>query len=181
MLARLLLEHRPAFARPTDRVFTSTPTYRTFISHCRAAGITIEDDRGRSIDRHACRKTFATWLEAAGVYGRTKSTLTRHAVRGNLADGTYTDTGLLDLRGAIERLPDLLSTPEPERLRATGTNNAQLEGVVPCVVPQGRELPRTTLNAEGSASKRSAKNHNKAAENRQRVKGVEPSTFTLAT
>jgi len=154
-LAALLKAHRPAFARPTDRVFRSVPTRKTFLADCAAAGVIVRDDRGRSVDRHACRTTFTTWLEAAGVHGRTKSVLTRHAVaKSNLADSVYTDIGLLDLRGAIERLPDVLSDSDVAQLRATGTDDARPDPVVLPVVLNCRESRRTTMNAAGSDSER---------------------------
>ncbi len=122
-MARELCAARPPFAQSADKVFSTAPIRRTFLLDCQRAGIPICDDRGYSIDRHACRTTFTSWLQAVGVHGRTLTTLTRHAPK-NLADGTYTDVRMLDLRQAIERLPDILEKIEIEELRATGTGGA---------------------------------------------------------
>ncbi len=69
-----------------------------------AAGIPKVDERGRTVDVHAMRGTFASHLAAAGVPPVTLRTLMRHA-RIETTLKHYTDSALLDLGGAVEMLP----------------------------------------------------------------------------
>ena len=63
-----------------------------------AAGIAKRDDRGRTIDVHAMRHTFASHLVAAGVAPRIAQAAMRHSdIR--LTMGVYTDPRLLDVHG----------------------------------------------------------------------------------
>ncbi len=82
--------------KPTDRVFKSAPTLRTFKGgwynrngkrkyqpgDLNRAGIPFEDDRGRTIDRHALRTTFISWLGLYGVDPRAQIMLARHTPQG---------------------------------------------------------------------------------------------------
>ncbi len=83
------------------------------------------DNRGRSFDVHGFRHTFNSLLAAAGVSLRARQVLMRHATSGTLTDDVYSDAKLLDLRGALAKLPALpLKRPaEDTRERATGTDN----------------------------------------------------------
>ncbi len=85
-----------------------------------AAGIPKVDDRGRSLDFHALRTTFATWLSAAGVAARVAQAAMRHSDL-KLTMGVYTDPRLLDVAGAVEALPALGAAAEAVEGRATGT------------------------------------------------------------
>jgi integrase len=71
-----------------------------------AAGIPKRDARGRTVDVHAMRGTFASHLAAAGVAPTTLKTLMRHA-RIETTLKHYTDPALLDVAGAVEKLPAL--------------------------------------------------------------------------
>ncbi|MBL9033101.1 MAG: tyrosine-type recombinase/integrase [Phycisphaerae bacterium] len=64
------------------------------------------DDRGRTIDIHALRHTFATHLSKAGVPLRTARAAMRHSDP-SLTANVYTDPKLLDVAGAVASLPDL--------------------------------------------------------------------------
>lgn len=78
------------------------------------------DERGRTLDVHALRHTFGTHLSKAGVSLRTAQAAMRHSDP-SLTANVYTDPRLLDVAGAIERLPHLplgVST-EPRRAEAT--------------------------------------------------------------
>jgi len=123
-LAEKLRAARPALGLPTDPVFRTTPTRATFRRDCDRAGVRWEADaQGRSLDRHALRVTFVTWLSRAGVAPRTAQMLARHTdIR--LTMRNYTDPGLLDARGAVERLPELpaVSSADVQTARATGTD-----------------------------------------------------------
>lgn len=89
-----------------------------------AAGIPKRDDRGRTVDVHALRHTFASHLVAAGVAPRTAQAALRHSSL-ELTMQHYTDPRLLDVAGALAVLPALpTGDPEPEAARATGTDDA---------------------------------------------------------
>jgi len=82
----------------------------------------------RTVDVHALRHTTATYLAKAGVAPRTAQTIMRHSdIR--LTLGTYTDPKLLDTAAALDALPSLNPTPQGERVRATGTDDAMGAGV----------------------------------------------------
>ena len=89
-----------------------------------AAGIPKRDDRGRTVDVHALRHTFATHLVAAGVAPRTAQAALRHSSL-ELTMQLYTDPRLLDVAGALAALPALpTAAARPEAARATGTDDA---------------------------------------------------------
>ena len=62
---------------------------------------------------HAFRTTFNSLLAGAGVPLTTRRILMRHAAEG-IADEHYADTKLIDLRGALDRLPELALSNERE-------------------------------------------------------------------
>jgi integrase len=102
-----LLRARIAGKPPTARVFDVPENLLCrFNADCKRAGIPKHDDRGRTVDIHSLRMTFATWLSAFGVAPRVAQELMRHQ-NIDMTMGVYTDTGLLDLRGAVETLPSL--------------------------------------------------------------------------
>jgi integrase len=89
-----------------------------------AAGIPKRDDRGRTVDVHALRHTFASHLVAAGVAPRTAQAALRHSSL-ELTMQHYTDPRLLDVAGALAALPALPTADStPESARATGTDDA---------------------------------------------------------
>ena len=64
------------------------------------------DDRGRTLDVHALRHSFATHLSRGGVAPRTAQAALRHSTL-ELTMNTYTDPRLLDAAGALSVLPQL--------------------------------------------------------------------------
>jgi len=78
---------------------------RSFKADCRRAGIPLEV-QGRTIDIHALRHTFITWLAAAGVPMRVAQHLARHS-RIELTASRYTDTALLPAREALGMVPSV--------------------------------------------------------------------------
>ena len=135
-LATLLRSAKPAFALPTDRVVKVIPNRRTFkgfhdlkrkqryTGDIERAGIPFADDKGRTIDRHALRTTFVSWLGLYGVDPRAQVALARHAPTG-ITLRHYQDFSLFDLWGEIEKLPAIRwNQTEAEALRATGTDGA---------------------------------------------------------
>ena len=89
------------------------------------AGIPKRDERGRTLDVHALRGTFATLLSKGGVAPRTAQAAMRHSTI-DLTMNTYTDPKLLDVCGALDSLPslNLNASPSTNRnaMRATGTD-----------------------------------------------------------
>src|SRR5262245_54920101 len=86
----------------------------------KSAGIAKRDERGRTIDVHALRTTFGTLLSKGGVAPRTAQAAMRHSdIR--LTMSVYTDPKLLDVRGALDVLPELPLREGWEVARATGT------------------------------------------------------------
>lgn len=68
------------------------------------AGIAAVDSRGRELELHSFRRTFATMLNSAGVAPRVAMELMRHSdIR--LTLGTYNDSVLLPLTDALHQLP----------------------------------------------------------------------------
>ena len=103
------------------------------------AGIPKRDERGRTLDVHALRGTFATLLSKGGVAPRTAQAAMRHSTI-DLTMNTYTDPKLLDVCGALDSLPslNLNASPSTERnaMRATGTD--------------GRDISRSTDSPNNS-------------------------------
>jgi len=107
----------------------------------RAAGIPKRDDRGRTVDVHAMRTTFGTMLSKTGTSPRTAQAAMRHSDI-KLTMGVYTDPRLLDVRGAVEKLPALPlpsgTHPTAGQVRVTGTDGrpeSRTGSVAPTVAP----------------------------------------------
>ncbi len=99
-----------------------------------AAGIAKVDERGKSVDVHAMRHTFGSMLSAAGVAPRVAQEAMRHSDI-QLTMRNYTDPKLLDIAGAVERLPALNADgTTTETAAATGTDDA-VRMVAPTVAP----------------------------------------------
>ncbi len=114
-----------------------------------AAGIPKRDDRGRTVDVHALRHTFATHLVAAGVAPRTAQAALRHSSL-ELTMQLYTDPRLLDVAGALAALPALPTTGLPgEAARATGTDDAI--AVAPNVAPAAGRARQNVAPADQRA------------------------------
>ncbi len=151
-LAAALRDAKPAFAQPTDRVFKTVPNLATFKGgsywrklkkgkkRCHRkgdldrAGIPPTDDKGRTLDLHALKTTFVSWLGLYGVDPRAQTILARHAPQG-VTMKHYQDFAVFDLWAEIQKLPGM-TAPAPGSMKATGTCDAG--GVVPGVVPTGR-------------------------------------------
>lgn len=107
---------RPGSSQPGNALlFPHPPSIRVFDRDLLAAGLAELDDtgainktdsRGRIIDIHALRHTFATHLTLAGVPPRVAQAALRHS-RIELTMSLYTDPVLLDINEAISRLPKL--------------------------------------------------------------------------
>lgn len=111
---------------PADTaVFTVPDKLRLILDRdLKAAGIPKRDDRGRTVDVHAMRTTFGTLLSKTGTAPRTAQAAMRHSDI-KLTMGVYTDPRLLDVRGAVEKLPSL---PLPDGTTTTGAGVARKTG-----------------------------------------------------
>ncbi len=69
------------------------------------AGIAKRDTRGRTLDVHSLRHSFATLLSVGGTAPRVAQAALRHSDIG-LTMNTYTDPKLLDVSSALLRLPN---------------------------------------------------------------------------
>ena len=88
------------------------------------AGIPKKDDRGRTVDVHSFRTTFASHLNRAGVAPRTAQAALRHSSI-DLTMNVYTDPRLLDVAGALNALPSLprlVGGPSARPLVGVGNN-----------------------------------------------------------
>jgi integrase len=100
-----LLRPRVECRRPTDPVFdVPSSLIARFDADCKRAGVAKRDDRDLTVDIHSLRKTFNTWLAAAGVAPRIAQELMRHEDI-DLTMGVYTDPKIFDLSAAVEALP----------------------------------------------------------------------------
>jgi hypothetical protein len=152
-----------------------------------ATGIPKRDDRGRTVDVHALRHTFATHLVAAGVPPRTAQAAMRHSSLERTMQH-YTDPWLLDVAGALGALPALpTASITQEAARATGTDDTG--AVEPAVVltparsrPNGAVCdPRDVLGRGGETTRKSQKRRVSAvisADTRILPTGIEPVTFS---
>ena len=130
-----LREFKPPFAQPTDRVFETVPTLRTFKRDLERAGIPFQDDRGRTVDRHALRTTFISWLGLCGVDPRAQIILARHAPQG-VTLRHYQDFSILDLWSEIRKLPPIRTkAAEAEESQATGTDDRHAPTAMGVVLP----------------------------------------------
>ena len=129
------------------------------------AGIPKVDDRGRTIDVHALRHSFGTHLSAAGVAPRTAQAAMRHS-KIDLTMNVYTDPRLLDIAGAVERLPDLPldagdRTAAGTAAKATGTDAGATftSPSLPPLLPPPAENSCKSLAIVGNNSEADAELH----------------------
>jgi len=129
---------------PADRLFAVPAGLRRILDRdIKAAGISKRDERGRTVDVHAMRTTFATMLSTSGTSPRTAQAAMRHSdIR--LTMGTYTDPKLLDVRQAVENLPPLThrltEVPAPVAIYAADRNPESTHDCSENCGPEGRLL-----------------------------------------
>jgi integrase len=83
-----------------------------------AAGLPYRDEAGKVFDFHSLRVQFVTALARNGVHPKEAQTLARHGSI-TLTMDHYTDLGLSDLSGALDKMPRLPGRDLP----ATGTGS----------------------------------------------------------
>jgi integrase len=106
-VAAALRDLRPTNAKATDLVFPGgMPKIETYKGDLERAGIPYLDEQGRQADFHALRMSYNMLLARKGVPPGVAMQLMRHTdIR--LTTKVYTDVKLLDLQGAVEKLPTL--------------------------------------------------------------------------
>ncbi len=88
-----------------------------------------KDSRGRSVDIHCLRHTYATLLAQANVPLQTAQRLMRHTDP-KLTANVYTHLGLLDMAGAVSSLPVL-----DMRKRDAAASNLAADSLAPTLAP----------------------------------------------
>jgi integrase len=83
-----------------------------------AAGIPYRDDAGRYFDFHALRGQFISLMAAKGVHPKVAQVLARHSTI-TLTMDYYTHLDVLDVAGALDKLPGVAS-PRPNDREITG-------------------------------------------------------------
>ena len=78
-----------------------------------AAGIPYQDAAGRYFDFHAMRGQFISLLAAQGVHPKVAQALARHSTI-TLTMDYYTHLDVLDVTGALDKLPALPSQADAE-------------------------------------------------------------------
>jgi len=96
----------PMHILSTARVFENMPSLRVFDKDLAAAGIEKVDERGRTLDMHSLRHTFATLLGRSGASLQVAQTAMRHSDP-KLTSTTYTHLELVDVGRALDALPRL--------------------------------------------------------------------------
>ena len=176
-------------ALPADTPVFDVPAglLRILNRDLRAAGIPKRDDRDRTVDVHALRHSFGTHLSRAGVEPRTAQAAMRHSDI-SLTMNVYTDPRLLDIAGAVERLPDLpLDGSNATAARATGTDGEAAFPLAPMLAPSlddsgiSLTIAGNSPMADGEVQKREnpdfpKENRGFSDDSQVGVKGFEPST-----
>jgi hypothetical protein len=185
-----LLRQARGEAGDADHVCRTLPSMDSHKRYLAKAGIAYEDDRGRRVDFHSLRHTYGSMLAKAGIAPRVAMSLMRHTDL-RLTMNTYTDPRIFDLSGAVEKLPAIAVVKADATMKATGTDTAI--GRTFCVTypsaglgccsaviggNEGGDASNVSLATGGNWQQKTPSGRDGEKE---RVKGVEPSTFTLAT
>ena len=105
---------------------------RVFDADCAAAGIPKRDGAGRVVDVHALRHTFGTLLARAGVPLQLAQRAMRHSSP-TLTANVYTHLGLVDVAGAVDRLPRITAAMEARQAANSVTPSVTPTDGKPCV------------------------------------------------
>ena len=135
------------------------------------------------------RRPSRSLLSRGGVAPRTAQAAMRHS-KLDLTMNVYTDPRLLDVAGAMDVLPSLpIDDPGRERAKATGTDPRKH---VPVLVPDSGNVRGDLANAGKTAGSHDSAGGSVSGDSggacqsltsggEKRVKGLEPSTFSLGT
>jgi integrase len=165
---------------PADAPLFNVPTglIRILDRDLRAAGIPKHDDRGRTVDVHAMRHTFASHLVAAGVAPRTAQAAMRHSSL-ELTMKHYTDPRLLDVAGALAVLPALPTAGLAGSVALTVALTSGRDGQNGAVRDHRTESGRDNAPKRKPAKRRASCVFPSKEE--KRAKGLEPSTSSLGS
>ena len=125
---------------PEDMPLFDMPQKMTkvFDEDLRFAGIPKRDGGGHTVDLHALRHTYGTFLSKAGVPVQLIQKAMRHSDP-RLTMGTYSHLELIDVAGAVESLPDFSDRPLalllalPAVQSGAGLSSAGISGCSPMV------------------------------------------------
>jgi integrase len=84
-----------------------------------AAGIPYQDEDERFFDFHSLRGQFISMLAAKGVHPKVAQALARHKTF-NLTMDKYTHLNVLDVTGALDKLPGVVGAADTEKGRGAG-------------------------------------------------------------
>ncbi len=148
-LAGLLRDAKPPFALSTDRLFRTVPRLLTLKRDLPRAGIMFADEQGRTVDRHATRTIFGSWLNglrrsrASTTYADATRRSHRHrtALYGSDASGSV---------GGDRQVARGWRCGDPARQRATGTDDSVAPLVTPRAVRKG--VRRSKIGRMGDTS-----------------------------
>lgn len=82
------------------------------------AGIQKTDERGRVLDVHAFRMTFCSNMAAAEIPLQAAQVAMRHSDP-KMTANVYTDIDLLDVRGAMNSLPEIVINDDSKQDKST--------------------------------------------------------------
>lgn len=134
---------------PMDQALFNVPNQlvRILDRDLEAAGIPKTDERGRTVDVHAMRHTFATMLSTSGVAPRVAQEAMRHSTM-ELTMKVYTDPKLLDVAGAMAAMPSLNAKPISQQLTVSATGTDGNSSVTsPVTLSSANECNKLLTNA----------------------------------
>jgi integrase len=195
-----LLDYRPAKFLPTDRVLRIVPSMEVMKRDLAFAGIEYGDKELGFADMHAQRKTLNNMLASQNVDVRTRQAQLRHTDP-RLTEVTYFDkqkfikpqaeklnmaAPIPGLAGAVGRDVDNLPSGAVNAQQTGSTTGHSESPRVTELLPGLDEMfktldPKSLVFSPGFGTKRHDPASLDAGSVLKRAKGVEPSTFTLAT
>ena len=148
VLATLLRERKAKGVHASGRVLPrGIPSVKTLTSDLRAAGITVEDERGYRVDFHALRHTFVSLLANAKVSELVRMKLARHSAW-KQTDG-YTDPKSIPMADGMAllaaTLPSSLASPNFGKTCPNSGNGVQTDAPTEHANVVAIREPRTHL------------------------------------
>ncbi len=105
-LAETLRGHRPAAAKPSDRVVATVPNMNVVRADLKFAGIDPGTRATGFVDFHSLRMTLSTMMAVGGMSQRARQAQMRHSDP-RLTENVYMDVRLLPVAAELQRLPDI--------------------------------------------------------------------------
>jgi integrase len=102
-----------------------------------AAGIPYKDESGRFFDFHAMRGQFISFLAAGGVHPKVAQVLARHSTI-TLTMDFYTHLDVLDVTGALDKLPEAPGARKQPQDRPAGKKRRSGQGENPAATGKAR-------------------------------------------